>query len=599
MPQAKRRLCRRPNILLITTDEERYPPVYETEELRAWRAANLLTRDRLRANGMEFHRHYAGATACSPSRATLHTGQYPSLHGVTQTSGAAKGAFDPDMFWLDRSTVPTLGDYFRAGGYRTFYKGKWHVSEEDILIPGTYNALPSYNTTNGVPVPALERMYLSADRLNDFGFTGWVGPEPHGANPRNSGSSAAVGRSGRDEAYAAEVVELLLALDRERHVAGNTPPWLIVASFVNPHDIALYGVFTQASPLFDFSVDPSVPPVPAPPTADETLDQKPRAQRSYRRIYPQALQPIADLEHYRRLYYSLHLAVDVQMGRVFQALVDSSFYEETIVLFTSDHGDLLGAHGGLHQKWYNVYEESIHVPLVIHSPVLFDKPESVHMLTSHVDVIPTLLGLAGLDPVFLQQALRSDHTEVHSLVGRDLSPLITGRGVPERAGEPIYFMTDDDVTRGANQVSTAGRPYRSVIQPNHIEAVVAELTVDGAQQVWKYARYYDNPQFWSDPGCTDSVRRCMPNRMNVGSADTVEVCLTTVKQTPVREQYELYNLTADPLELVNLANPANRTVQSQAIQQIMADLLQQQCLQKRLAPSSGVVPGMPPCPEEC
>lgn len=599
MPHAKRRLCRRPNILLITTDEERYPPVYETEEVRAWRSANLVTRDRLRAHGMEFHRHYAGATACSPSRATLYTGQYPSLHGVTQTTGAAKGPFDPDVFWLDHSTVPTFGDYFRAGGYRTFWKGKWHASDEDILIPATHNALPSYNSTTGVPVAALESQYLNADRLDPYGFTGWVGPEPHGSHPRNSGASAAVGLSGRDEVYATQVVELIRALDEERATSGNTLPWLIVSSFVNPHDIALYGAFAEQSPLFNFAVDPSVPETPPPPTAGETLAEKPRAQRSYRRIYPQALQPIINQEHYRRLYYSLHKTVDQQMGRVFQALVDSSFYEETVVLFTSDHGDLLGAHGGLHQKWYNVYEESIHVPLIIHNPVLFSQPESVHMLTSHVDIVPTLLGLAGIDPAAAQQSLTADHTEVHPLVGRDLSPLVTGRGMPARAGEPVFFMTDDDMTRGLNQRSVLGKPYRSVVQPNHIEAIIAELTVDGRQQVWKYARYYDNPQFWSDPGCEDQVERTLKDSVPVCDGSKVEVCLTTVKQTPVRDQFELYNLTDDPLETVNLANPAHHTPQTQAIRQIMAELLLQQCVQKRLSPSSGPVPGMPPCPQDC
>ncbi|WP_246329021.1 sulfatase-like hydrolase/transferase [Brevibacillus halotolerans] len=62
--------------------------------------------------GMEFHRHYIGSAACCPSRATLFTGQYPSLHGVSQTVGVAKEAFDSDMFWLNRNTVPTRETIF-------------------------------------------------------------------------------------------------------------------------------------------------------------------------------------------------------------------------------------------------------------------------------------------------------------------------------------------------------------------------------------------------------------------------------------------------------------------------------------------------------
>ena len=130
-----------PNILLIMTDEERYPPPYETEEVTAFRREQLTARESIRASGLEFHRHYAGSMACTPSRATLFTGQYPSLHGVSATDGAAKQATDPEMNWLDPDSVPTLGDWFRAGGYQTHYRGKWHVSHADLLIPGTHEGL--------------------------------------------------------------------------------------------------------------------------------------------------------------------------------------------------------------------------------------------------------------------------------------------------------------------------------------------------------------------------------------------------------------------------------------------------------------------------
>ena len=124
-----------PNVLLIMTDEERYPPPYETDAVARFRREQLGARESLRAGGLEFHRHYAGSTACAPSRASLFTGQYPSLHGVSQTDGLAKRHTDPDMPWLDPDGVPTLGDWFRAGGYRTQYRGKWHVSHAELPIP--------------------------------------------------------------------------------------------------------------------------------------------------------------------------------------------------------------------------------------------------------------------------------------------------------------------------------------------------------------------------------------------------------------------------------------------------------------------------------
>lgn len=108
---------KRPNFLILMTDEERFPPSYETPEARHWRLKHSEARQEIASYGLELHRHYAGATACAPSRTTLFTGQYPSLHGVSQTSGMAKAASDPAMFWLPPHTVPTMGNYLRAGGY--------------------------------------------------------------------------------------------------------------------------------------------------------------------------------------------------------------------------------------------------------------------------------------------------------------------------------------------------------------------------------------------------------------------------------------------------------------------------------------------------
>ncbi|MDQ0483870.1 sulfatase-like hydrolase/transferase [Guptibacillus hwajinpoensis] len=582
---------KKPNFLILMVDQERYPSVYDNKELREWRRKNLITQELLKENGFEFKKHYAGSTACSPSRTTLYTGQYPSLHGVTQTSGAAKTPFDPDIFWLDRNTVPTMGDYLRTAGYRTYWKGKWHASEEDILIPGTNNALASYTST-GVPDEANVKQYLNASRLDEFGFNGWVGPEPHGTNPRNSASSAAVGISGRDVIYAAEVVELIQSLEKEESDA----PWMIMSSFINPHDIALYGVFAAQSGFYDFKVDPTVPYIPPAPTTGESLRTKPTAQRSYRTTYPKALQPLIDDVFYRQLYYSLQKQADDEMHKVYKALQESTFYENTVVIFLSDHGELLGAHGQLYQKWYNAYEESIHVPMIIHSPKLFKGRQSTTMLTSHVDVVPTMLSLAGIDPEKAQEKLSVDHTEVHPLVGRDLTPLLKGKRRFDRANEPLYFMTDDDVTRGLNQVTVTGQPYESVVQPNHIEAVITTLPTgkDKKHELWKFSRYYDNPQFWSNPGVEDVVlheKTPVPPNSDVQYSH----CVTTTKTTPLPDEFELYNLSTDPLEERNLADPAYQTPETMKIQERLSVLLQEQCSKKRLSPSSGNVPGMPSC----
>jgi choline-sulfatase len=609
---AKPPKLKQPNFLILMCDEMRYPPVYESAETKVFRQTFLRTQNILRRNGVDFERHYAASVACSPSRASLYTGQYPSLHGVTQTAGAAKRAYDSDMFWLDPNSVPTLGDYFRAAGYRTYWRGKWHASDADMWVPGTHTQILSYDPSNGAPDSANQALYTSADRLDRFGFTGWIGPEPHGAAPLNSGSSVPPGQQGRDIGFAQQAASLIRQLD---HDARNKP-WLVVSSFVNPHDIALWGLWVNTGrvPGFDFTVEPYVPirlfdPVQFAQTTNDNLSTKPSAQASYQASYAQWMQPILDdpvtLEQYYRYYYQLQKNVDDQMMTVLQALLGSRYRDDTIVIFTSDHGDLLGAHFGMHQKWYTAYDEALRVPLIIYNEKLFPSPRSVDSLTSHIDLLPTLLGLAGIDPAPVLAELAKDYSDALPLVGRDLSELVAGDVSPSSVNDPLYFMTDDDPSRGLNQDNWTGIAYNSVIQPNHIETVIARL--DG--KVWKYSHYFDNPQFWSTPGYPNDPSD--PNYPDVedvifaqkaptpppppfGSPDYGPAPIpfdVTVKSTPRTDQFEMYNVTDDPMELSNLYNDGIHGT----VQNLLAQLLVQQRCAKRLVPVSGSVPGQPTC----
>lgn len=590
-------LVEKPNFLIIMVDEERFPPPYENDTIKKWREKYLKAQTFLQCNGVEFKNHYAASTACSPSRASLYTGQYPSLHGVTETDGGGSTAFSGKTFWLDPNTVPTLGDYLRTAGYSTYWKGKWHASHPDIIIPGTHNSYLSYDSQTGVPIPKSEEIYLNANRLNEYGFDGWIGPEPHGPSPHNSGSSAAIGVSGRDVIYSAEVTELLERLEnRDIKEKGNTKPWAIVASFVNPHDIALFGAFTRLQPTFNFEIDSSVPQIPAAPTANETLATKPRAQASYREVYPRLIQPLADTETYRRLYYSLQLNVDREIWKVIEALKNSVFYDNTFIIYTSDHGDMLGAHGGLFQKWYVAYEEAIHVPLFVFHPKITPKAKSVDTLTNHVDILPTVLGLAGIESNKALEKLKGDHTEAHPLVGKDLAPLIFEEQEYLNENDPVYFMTDDDPSRTFNSTSPLGIPFVPVTQPCHIETVIVKLPTgeNFEQETWKYSRYFDNPQFWSDPGQED---KNIQQKCTVSTTKDADcgLCTTTIKTGPAQEEIEMYNLTKDPLESENLANLQFATCESRMVQVLLRLILAAECRKKRIYPSSEEIPGKPSC----
>jgi choline-sulfatase len=288
------------------------------------------------------------------------------------------------------------------------------------------------------------------------------------------------------------------------------------------------------------------------------------------------------------------------MMKVYQALKNSRFYEDTIVVFTSDHGDLLGAHGDLHQKWYMAYDEAVHVPLIISNPRLFPEPQSTHTLTGHTDLLPTLLGLAGLDAGELIAKMEPRYTDIRPLVGRDLTALVLGQDGAASLEGPIYFMSDDDPSRGPDQETWTGVAYNSVVQPNHIECVITRLGGDGdgnGGKIWKYERYFDNPQFWSTPGYPDDDRVnaedvvVTPPPGQLSEEDGTETLPYTrsVKHDPVADQFEMYCVTDDPLELSNLiGNPDYADEQA-----TLANLLLEQSAKKRLRPVSGNVPGQP------
>jgi arylsulfatase A-like enzyme len=574
------RLTRRPNFLVIVVDEMRYAPIYESAELQQWRQRSLKNINSLSDHGMSFVNHHIMSSACAPSRTSIFTGQYPSLHGVTQTSGAAKSAVEEDLYWLDPTGVPTMGHYFRAAGYETYYKGKWHISDADLYEPGTYNAVATYDSS-GNPIPAMEQVYLDANRLAPYGFDGWVGPEPHGKNPLNSASSGPNGM-GRDEVYSRQGAQQL------QRLRGAERPWLLVTSFVDPHDITLWGDLTLASPSFYLARQLEGSTVPRQlfdgrydVSSSENLRSKPSAQASYRDVYPNAFQMTENNEMYRRFYYQLQANVDAHIGRVLDSLEASGpqAKRDTVVVFLSDHGELLGAHGGLFQKWHQAYDEVLRVPFVIHNPALFPVSRSTDALTSHADLLPTMLGLAGFDLKAVQRRLRVSHTQVQDLVGRDLSPLLLGEARAERYNTPQYFMTDDEPTRGSNQVAFNGEMFYPVAQPNHIESVIAKLPTGpgGSLEQWKYNRYFDNPDFWSNPGSKDVTNHIDGK---VGD-DGPHLSTTTVKKTPVPDEFEVYNVSKDPTELNNLANDLG----NRATIAILAGLLNEQRNLKRLVPN--------------
>ena len=176
----------RPDIVIVMTDDERAAPPYETDPISTWRDETLRGRKWFEDHGVSFVRHYTGSLACVPSRPTIFTGQYPDLHGVTQTDGIGKAYDDSRLRWLRRGEVPTLGNWFREAGYDTHYDGKWHITHADLTDPATGESLATNNSRGDIDADAVRR-YLDADPLNPYGFSGWVGPEPLGGKLADAG----------------------------------------------------------------------------------------------------------------------------------------------------------------------------------------------------------------------------------------------------------------------------------------------------------------------------------------------------------------------------------------------------------------------------
>lgn len=582
----------RPDVVILMTDQERAAPPYEPAEVAAWRQS--LGAAWFTDHGVSFGRHYTGSLACVPSRPTLFTGQYPDVHGVTQTNGLGKMADDSRMRWLRPGEVPTLGHWFRAGGYDTHYQGKWHMSHADLA--GAAGAPLATNDDEGQIDAAAVQAYLDADPLDEFGFSGWIGPEPHGAALANSGLV-------RDPLFADRVVAWLEDRYARRRAgeAAALRPFLLVASFVNPHDIVFAPLWLGPAWLRRGEISLTAaepPPIPPSPTDDEDLSTKPAAQIAYRASYPTTYGPAPVVERvyrnhaaeYRSLYYRLHGEVDGPLDRVRRAVTEGGS-SEAVLVRTSDHGELLGAHGGLHQKWFNLYDEAARVPFVIArvgsgatGGRVVDAP------TSHVDLVPTLLSAAGIDEASAAEELRASHSEVHPLPGRDLMGVVDGDAEPD-GDRAVYLITRDNMPEGDSGASGMARrmgrtpPPLRIQVPAHVGANFESLVCrvagaagtagsgaggasggraadgagdDDAGHLWKIVRTFDDPATWTEPG----VRHLAADGPG-GEAYRTE---------PLADQWELYDLDADPIEAHNRwADPSAQEVFAALTERLAAE----------------------------
>jgi choline-sulfatase len=197
--------------------------------------------------------------------------------------------------------------------------------------------------------------------------------------------------------------------------------------------------------------------------------------------------------------------------------------------------------------------------------------------------------------------LAVNHSDALPFVGRDLSSLILGQADPASVNDPVYFMTEDDPTRGLHMNKRDGLGYFPITEPAHVETVIARLD-DG--HLWKFSRYFDNPQYWTDPGTPGDDDPATPG---VDVKDVLQVQMQEdppppmpgvpywsdvlyqahTKVTPEPDEFEMYDLDDDAMELKNLCDDPNYSARRSQLE----DLLVEQRQLKRLSPISGEVPG--------
>ena len=489
------------NIILITTDQERFFSEWPEEMV-------LPARRRLAGMGVSFKKHYIASSVCTPSRSVMYTGQHVSK---THMFDNANFEFVPPM----SPDLPTIGTMMREAGYYTAYKGKWHL---DIKLEPDAKKDHSYN-----------------DDMEQYGFSDFQKRGDYLGN-MNEGSV-------EDDGIAAEAREWL----RTRGVTlqDEDKPWFLAVNFINPHDVMYFhpelsGDDTRGLPphLFPTTTGPDTPIYSKtykdsiPISYDQPIDEKgrPSAHAEFAETTAELMGPIPPekerWERFRDYYYNCMADVDTHIGSIIDELEDLGFLENTTIIFTSDHGELQGSHGGLTNKGGFAYENNCHVPFIIcqaggRAGVKCDA------ITSHLDLAPTVVGLSDTND--------DKKLEITAeLPGNDLSTLLDQ---PEGAAvnairEGALFTYQMVITLDDKFLITMGKMKKEGASVNEIKKALrpdmdkrgfTRAIIDGR---YKYTRYFAPSQH---------------NRPE------------TLEQILAYNDIELFDTVEDPDEMINLA----------------------------------------------
>ena len=391
----------RPNVVLIISDQQRAETLGFTGRTPC-RTPNL---DRLVASGVSFDRAITPCPLCGPARAAMFTGLYP--HQARGTAGAdleggplegvEKECDAADMLLNDYSLAepPLLTDRFRQAGYHTAYAGKWHLGSD--VIKDWFDECWGYKVgqyvqwcaDNGLPDGwPLHDMATRTERL------------PHMSIPR-----AAVQDTDPAHTNDAWIADLAIRYIENRPA---DKPFFVVCGFNGPHPPLVI-----PEPYFSM-YDPA--DIPQPPNFGPTPGEPECNRNFYRQLFRDHGGDWAAWRRSYAAYWGFCTLIDHQVGRLVECLDREGVRDNALIVYCSDHGEMLGAHGLWHKM--QAYEEALRVPLVFSAPWIAG-PHRSDAPASLIDIPSTILAAAGLD-------VPGEYE------GADLTAAFTGRPLPPR-----------------------------------------------------------------------------------------------------------------------------------------------------------------------
>lgn len=448
---------KRKNILLLMSDQQRLDTVSAYGLNRICRTPHI---DRLAGEGMKFCQAFTASAICSPSRAGVMTGLYPHHHGVIDN--------DTDL----KPGVPLLSEHLKAAGYYCGYAGKWHISM--AKTPGDCGfagkAFMGYGFPGSGVFPGL-RFNAPPEGENDYQRYltehGFEIPHISGSFMGDNPNLQVQEMYARHDGPVESTIEYYVAreaIGQIEQAAQGQEPFFIWANFWGPHSPSIV-----PEPYYSMYHPGDIPEYPG---YRDDLSDKPYGHRLCERMWGLGSFGWPGMAEITARYYGHCTMIDDMVGMIVKRLEELGMLEDTVIVYTADHGDCLGAHK-LIEKGPFMYDETYRVPLVVYGLGRHDNDSLVYL---H-ELMPSFLELAGI-----REAVKQP------LDGESLLPLMNGEQ-KDNGREAVYGQFHNHFFISRHRLIRT-REYAFVFNENE----AGEL-YDLAQDPYELVNQNNNPEY--------------------------------------------------------------------------------------------------------